>query len=91
MNPTSLHERFDWGSLVPHVIHPLKVAIIEALLWVEQPLSATDFRKLLNERFSTPRISYHLVKLAETDALELTQQQQVRGVIEKFYFFPPAK
>jgi Helix-turn-helix domain len=84
-------EQFDWNALVPHVIHPLKVAIIEALEWVEQPLSATDFRKLLNERFSTPRISYHLVKLAEADAVELTRQQQVRGMTEKFYFFPPVK
>jgi hypothetical protein len=84
-------ERFDWGSLVPQVIHPLKVAIIEALAWIEEPLSATDFRKLFSQRFSTAVISYHLVKLAEADALELTRKRQVRGATEKFYFFPPAK
>jgi hypothetical protein len=83
-------EQFDWNALVPHVIHPLKVAVIEALAWIEQPLSATDFRKLFDERFSTAAISYHLVKLAEADALELTRKRQVRGVTEKFYFFAPA-
>ena len=33
-------ERFDWEALVPLVIHPLKVAILEALEWIGQPLSA---------------------------------------------------
>lgn len=85
-------ERFDWGSLVPCVIHPLKVASIEALLWIEQPLSATDLTKVIdNERYRVASVSYHLIKLAEADAIEVVGKRPRRGAIEKFYFFPVAK
>ena len=33
---------FNWGSLVPYLIHPVKVAIIEAMEWVEVPLSPRE-------------------------------------------------
>jgi hypothetical protein len=86
------HEHFDWNALVPHVIHPLKVAVIEALLWIEQPLSAPDFRKLFNERSTSACISYHLAKLATCGVLEMTtSQQRGRGLPEKFYFFSSAR
>lgn len=84
-------EQFDWNALVPYVIHPLKVAIVEALVWIEQPLSAPDFRKLFNERFSTGVISYHLVELAKTGTLEMTKKQRGVGAPGKFYFLRPAK
>lgn len=84
-------ERFDWGSLVPQVIHPLKVAIVEALAWVDRPLSAADLTKVIdNERYRVPNVSYHVVKLAEMGAIEVVGERQRRGAIEKFYFFPPA-
>ena len=82
-------ERFDWGSLVPHVIHPLKVAAVEALQWVDQPLSASDLAKLIdNDKYSLGHVSYHLIKLANVDALKVVRTRRVRGATEKFYFFP---
>jgi len=85
-------ERFDWGSLVPRVIHPLKVASIEALEWIDQPLSASELTKIIdNEHYGVANISYHLNKLAQVDALEIVRERQVRGAVEKFYFFPAAK
>jgi hypothetical protein len=81
--------QFDWSALVPHVVHPLKVAAIEALQWVGQPLSASDLTKSIdNDRCSLAHVSYHLVKLAEADALEVVRTRRVRGATEKFYFFP---
>jgi hypothetical protein len=79
-------EQFDWSALVPHVVHPLKVAVVEALSWVGQPLSASDLAKVIdNDRYSLAHVSYHLVKLAEVEALEVVRTRRVRGATEKFY------
>lgn len=70
----------------------MKVAIIETLLWVDRSLSGADLTKVIdNERYRVPNVSYHMVKLAEVDAIEVVGERHRRGAIEKFYFFPPAK
>lgn len=79
---------FDWGALVPFLVHPMRVSIIEALWWVGQPLSATDIRKLFDREFDLSFVSYHVVRLARTGAITLVKTQPVRGSLEKFYFFP---
>lgn len=78
---------FEWDLLVPF-IHPLKIAAIEALRWVGEPLSASEIAKLIDaEKVTVSHVSYHLVKLAEAGALEVVRTRQVRGATEKFYFF----
>lgn len=42
-------EAFDWDALVPRIIHLVKVAVVEALLYIGQPLSKTDITKLLGD------------------------------------------
>jgi DNA-binding transcriptional ArsR family regulator len=80
---------FDWNVLVPRVVHPLKVAIIEALRWIHTPLSASDLTKVIDaDEFGLSHVSYHLGKLADAGAVELVRKRQVRGSTEKFYFFP---
>ena len=83
---------FDWATLVPHVVHPAKVAIIEAMLWVQRPLSATELCDLFDEPegMSLPTLSYHVRGLAEVGALELREQRQVRGAFQSLYFLSPA-
>jgi hypothetical protein len=82
-------EEFDWSTLVPQVVHPLKVAIMEALLWVDQPLSATDLTKLFDsDRYGVAHVSYHLVKLADIEALQVVGERAARGTTERFYFWP---
>jgi DNA-binding transcriptional ArsR family regulator len=84
-------ETFDWNVLVPHIVHPLKVRIVEAMHWIGQPLSASELSKLIgDEQYSLSHVSYHLVKLAKMGALEVTRERPVRGVVEKFYFFSPS-
>ncbi|HYJ22207.1 MAG TPA: hypothetical protein VEW07_09320 [Solirubrobacterales bacterium] len=78
---------FDWGALVPRLVHPMKVTIIEALSWIGEPLSATDFRKLLDGGFSVGFISYHLKGVAKTGVLEMVRERPARNSREKFYFF----
>jgi DNA-binding transcriptional ArsR family regulator len=81
-------QRFSWDTVVPHIVHPLKVAIVEALCWIGEPLSASDLAKAIgNERYGLSHFSYHLVRLADAGALEVVRTRPVRGSLEKFYFF----
>lgn len=85
-------EPFDWSSLVPRLVHPLKVSIVEALQWIGEPLSATDLAKLFDDdAVSLSHVSYHLVSLAKTGALTKVRQRQVRGTTESFFFFVAAQ
>ena len=78
---------YDWAALVPLDLHPLKVAIVEALSWIGTPLSASDLNKALNEQFGVSLVSHHVRCLAELGALEERSKRQVRGATEHFYFF----
>ncbi|MEX2107173.1 MAG: helix-turn-helix domain-containing protein [Solirubrobacterales bacterium] len=79
---------FDWDELVPRIVHPLKVAIIEALLWIDTPLSASELDKVLGGRFGISLVSYHVTKLAEAEAITKVGERPVRGALQTFYFFP---
>ena len=81
---------FDWAALVPRIVHPVKVAIVETLLWIGHPLSATELRDLFDEPeyCYLSIVSYHVGKLVEFGALRETGSRQVRGATETFYFFP---
>jgi len=81
--------QFDWGAVVPYLVHEMKVATVEALLWIDKPLSVADFARLFDEKFNKPLITRHLEKLVEADALVVTREQRTRGLAEKLYFFPP--
>lgn len=81
-------ERFDWGALVPLVVHPLKVTAIEAIEWIGVPLSASDLSKVIDEdKHRVSHVSYHLNRLAALGVLKVVRRRQVRGSVEKFYFF----
>jgi hypothetical protein len=81
---------FDWAALVPHVVHPLKVAIIEALVWIGEPLSPAELERILDHQFGLSLVSYHVNKLVETGVLEPVGNRPVRGAMETFYFFAEA-
>jgi hypothetical protein len=78
-----------WEQLVPHVLHPVKVAVIEALRWVGQPLSSTDLAALFDDKgdYYLSLISYHVKQLAGYGVLVSVRRQQKRGAIETFYYF----
>ncbi|MEX2105561.1 MAG: helix-turn-helix domain-containing protein [Solirubrobacterales bacterium] len=79
---------FDWVTLVPRLVHPLKVAIIEALLWIDAPMSASELNRVFAGRFGVNLVSYHVKSLAEVGVVVKVRDRQVRGVLETFYFFP---
>lgn len=78
-------DQFDWGSLVPHIVKPAKVALIEALHYIDRPMSATELAKTLGREFTVPGISYHLRVLAEAGITRKVGERKVRGAKEKFY------
>lgn len=81
---------FDWAELVPRVVHPARVAIVEAMFFIGQPLSATELRDFFDEPecYYLSIVSYHLGKLVDYGALAETGSRQVRGATETYYFFP---
>lgn len=85
---------FDWAALVPRIMHPMRVSIIEAMHWIERPISATDFNQMAEEpEPSVSRLSYHFKVLAgpKVAVIEQVREEQVRGAIERFYYFPDVR
>ncbi len=80
--------QFDWAGLVPHFVHPIKVEIIEAMIWIGQPLSASELAQVFFSEYDLSRVSYHLSKLAKAGVFEQVGQRQVRGAMQRFYYFP---
>jgi hypothetical protein len=76
---------FDWDLLVPHLIHPVKVAIIEAMGWVQVPVSPRELDRIFDEQFGVSLVAYHMRTLAEVGAVEKVRQQSVRGALQTFY------
>jgi len=80
----------DWGALVPLVVHSTKVKIIEAMQWINRPLSATELKHVFDETLSLSVVSYHLTTLQKWEVVDEQRSRQVRGSTEHFYFFTDA-
>ena len=78
---------FDWETLVSLVVHPLKIEIIEALLWIGEPLSAAELVEILDGGCSLGLIVYHAKTLENMKAIEVVYIRRVRGARESYYFF----
>lgn len=78
---------FDWSGLVPNVVHPMKVEIVEALAWIGRPLSARDLCDIFEGEYALSLISYHVNTLTGVGALEPVWHRPVRGARETFHYF----
>jgi hypothetical protein len=73
-------------AAIPQFLHPAKVAIIEALAWMDSPLSPTQLEAVLeNPTWDLSLISYHVKQLAQKGVLDGIRSQRVRGVVQTFY------
>jgi hypothetical protein len=79
---------FEWEVAIPRLVHPLKVTIIEALLWIGTPLSAKELSAAFQGQFSVGMVSHHIKGLAAVGLLSEVGNRPVRGAIQRFYFFP---
>src|SRR4029077_11552009 len=78
-------EKFDWDALILLSVHPMKVAIIEAMQWIEVPLSPKELDRLFDEEFGVSLVSYHMRTLADAGVVERVRQAAVRGAVQTFY------
>jgi hypothetical protein len=92
----TLGEVFDspfpgWEVYVANFVHPLKVAIVEALCWLGAPLSAVQLTKLCSgggEPFREPNVRYHLHQLVKVGVLEIVSSSfDQEGEIDTFFYF----
>lgn len=60
---------FYWGAPAARLLHPVQVGIIEALRWIDRPLSATDLFHVFEGKRVAPRIEYHLRRLTRLEAV----------------------
>jgi predicted transcriptional regulator len=80
----------NWCALISPLVHPTKVLIIEAMLWIERPMSAAELDKTFGNAVNLSTISYHVKSLARLGILERVGKRQVRGALESFYCFAAA-
>jgi len=75
-----------WQACVPRVLHPVKVAILEAHIWIGLPLSASDLERSFGyDPYYLSMVSYHCNKLAEMEVLSLWKKRPVRGAVENLF------
>lgn len=70
---------FFWAALAARVLHPAQVEIIEALRWVDQPLSATDLLRVFEGQRVGLRIERRLRQLTRLGAVAPNDNGKARG------------
>lgn len=80
---------FDGDSLVPHVVHPTKVAIVEAMQWLRIPMSAIELKRVFDDEYGLSLVAFHMAGLAELSVLEQVGTRRVRGAVQRFYVLTP--
>lgn len=88
MSQKSEAPEFEWDALVLLVIHPMRVSIIEALRYMDHPLSASDLHRLFFGESTLSFIDYHIKELVKLKVLVQVRKRKVRGATEKFYAIP---
>ena len=77
--------------LVPRLVNPTKVIILEAMLWIERPLSASQLEKVSGGQLILNSFWYHLKNLADLGVLEVVEKRKVRrsqgSKKETFFYF----
>jgi hypothetical protein len=81
---------FDWSAVVPRIVNPTKVTIIELLLTERRPLSATKMEKLIGDpEYTVGQLHYHCDTLLKAGVLKLVGNVPRGAANEKFYCLAP--
>lgn len=84
-------DALDWGALVARSVHPTRLWIVEAMLWLERPLSATELEGIFDKKKKAlSSISYHMMVLVKFGIVREVSECPVRGATEHFYYFTKA-
>lgn len=82
-------ELFPWGALVSRLLHPVQVALIEALLWIRLPLAPSDAARMFGWPHTSQGVGYHVTALSRPGILELVDTEAVRGATRHYYVLAP--
>lgn len=63
------NEPLEWSELVPLIVHPIRLAILEAMLWIDEPLAAVDVEHICGGERGSSVIAYHLSVLQQANLL----------------------
>jgi predicted transcriptional regulator len=74
-----------WSTALFSLIHPVKVAAVEAFLWTGEPMSALAVHESLARTWSFGTVAYHVRRLAETGVLVERFVEPRSGAYERFY------
>jgi Helix-turn-helix domain len=85
VNPGEVPDGF-WPALAALLLHPLQLQIIEAMRWIDRPLSVSELVQVFFREHRLSTIAYHVRRLSELGALRAAgKRQPPRGSIERFY------
>jgi hypothetical protein len=74
-----------WEPAFFSLIHPLKVASVEAFRFIGEPMSALLVYEVLGRPASFGTVAYHVRRLAEVGVLVELHVEPVRGAHERFF------
>jgi hypothetical protein len=75
-----------WAELAARLLHPVQLQIVEAMRWIDRPLSVTELFLVFGKEHRLSTIAYHVRRLASLGALRPKgRRSPVRGSIEKLY------
>jgi len=75
------------NAFVAALNHSIRRALLKLYLENDDPLSPKELAELTGEKLST--ISYHVRVLADKNAIELAEEEPVRGSVAHFYRVSP--
>ena len=75
-----------WGMLAARLLHSMQVEILEAMLWIDLPLSASALANVLDRKVRPSTVAYHVLRLNSLGALrKVGKREPLRGSPEKLY------
>jgi hypothetical protein len=83
------NEVFRWDILVSRILHPIQLAMVEALIWIGLPLSPSDLSEMYGGEYTDSHAGYHVKALVSHGILRLADTEQVRGVTRHLYVLTP--
>src|SRR6187200_132723 len=78
----------DLSELVLRDAHPMRVAMVEAMHWIDEPFSAGDFALMCAEPPSLGVAVYHMqVLVSAFSVMRIYAEEILKGAITRFYYF----
>jgi len=74
-----------WGRIAALALHPVQLKIIEAMRWIDRPLSTSELALVFQNEESLSTLAYHVRRLAAIGVLRRVGRSSARGPVKKLY------